>query len=319
LKKLKNLKLKLNPQFPMTHLKTHSRKAPRHARLHHTPAQGFTLIELLVVIGIIAILAGLLLPSLSKAKTSAKSIVSLSNLRQLGLGMQLYRGDYDGKFPVHSSLKSLTENLGMPRTRWADYIFPYMMNESVYLSPLLTREEKEFMNKPFAHTVAPGPRVTERTVYYGGYGYNYQYLGNARQPGGLPPFHANESSIQAPSNTIMLGDTKGARKGDPELPYGSGGSAVYVLDPPLGSVALGSRGSRASSPEPGSGNAYYEGGSDGSDAHRGTPSDRNNGKVNVNFVDGHARAMKPEEVDGLKLGGRPNNAYWNGLFDPNRR
>jgi prepilin-type N-terminal cleavage/methylation domain-containing protein/prepilin-type processing-associated H-X9-DG protein len=282
-------------------------------RNHPTRARGFTLIELLVVIGIIAILAGLLLPSLNKAKVSAKSLVSLSNLRQLGLGMHLYRGDYDGKFPGHSSLKSLREDLGMPRTRWADYIFPYMRNENVYLSPLLTREEKEFMNKPFAHTVAPGPRETERTIYYSGYGYNYQYLGNSRQPGGIPPFHANESAIRAPSNTIMLGDTKGSRKGDPEAPYGVGGSGVYVIDPPLGSVNLGSMGSRGAG-------AYYEGGTDGSDAHRSTPSDRNNGKVNANFVDGHARAMKPDELDGLKLGvGRPNNAYWNGLFDPNRR
>ena len=53
-------------------------------------------------------------------------------------------------------------------------------------------------------------------------------------------------------------------------PYGVGGSGVYVLDPPLGSVALGSGGSRKSGPEPGPGNAYYEGGDDHSDAHRAT-------------------------------------------------
>lgn len=274
----------------------------------------FTLIELLVVIAIIAILASMLLPALARAKTKAKSVASLSNLRQLSLGMTLYRDDHNGRFPGHS----LAAVAGQPRIRWADLIYPYLGNEAVYLSPALRPENMAFMQKPFAHTAPGGVETPEVTRYYGGYGYNYQYLGNTRTPGGVPPFHATDSSIIAPANTVVLGDTKGARKGSPSLPYGADGSGVYVLDPPLGSQDLGSNGSRKSSASPGAGNAYYEGGSDGSDAHRATPSDRNGGRANLAMVDGHAVAMRPEELDGKRAGagGAANNAWWNGRFDP---
>ena len=70
----------------------------RHSR---TRRFGFTLVELLVVIGIIALLISILLPTLNRARESARTVKCLSNLRQIGVTSVMYAGDWKGVLPYH--------------------------------------------------------------------------------------------------------------------------------------------------------------------------------------------------------------------------
>jgi prepilin-type N-terminal cleavage/methylation domain-containing protein/prepilin-type processing-associated H-X9-DG protein len=74
-------------------------RAREECRGPYNKSRGFTLIELLIVIAVIAILAAILLPTLARAKGSARGVTCLNNLRQWGLATQLYAADHEDLLP----------------------------------------------------------------------------------------------------------------------------------------------------------------------------------------------------------------------------
>ena len=158
--------------------------------------KAFTLIELLVVIAIIGVLMAVLLPALTKVRTTARQVQCMSNLKDIGVAFYLYLDDHNETFPPGGGYDS-----GRVNRSWEEYLYPsYIDNRDVFI----------------CHTpeIIAGMlgSVTYKENFYG---YN-GFLGG----GNIPEGPRRLANVTKPSTTIVCADAR----------RGSGGPAPAIGD-----------------------------------------------------------------------------------------
>ncbi len=147
--------------------------------------KAFTLIELLVVIAIIAILAAILFPVFAQAKFAAKKTTSLSGLKQIALGLQMYSGDADDMAVpnygyVDGSIAGDTD-LYHYDNNWVGRIFPYVKSKPIFFDKTLP--EITDYSKYYQDPYYPTPFYTYSWSWITSFsinvdGYTQTYAGN---------------------------------------------------------------------------------------------------------------------------------------------
>jgi len=165
-----------------------------------TKPRGFSLIEMLVVISIIAALAAILIPVLTKAKARAARMGCISNLKQMALALQMYREDWKGVMPYRmgyeawgadtgwtARLKTYNDTVDLFRCPADFHFFSYGMNPRVMSKATKDRGGVDSVNDPFKESDVRSQ--TKLIVIYESPG------SGVRQPGGGGDVEQGDSDI----------------------------------------------------------------------------------------------------------------------------